>query len=46
MKCLANIQCRFLKDIDMFGKEPELYYKTRPKKTHHGWEEYFHSFSF
>ena len=33
MKCLCNVRCRLLKDIDMFGKEPELYYKTRPKKT-------------
>ena len=33
MKCLCNVRCRILKDIDMFGKEPELYYKTRPKKT-------------
>ena len=33
MKCLCNVRCRILKDIDMFGKEPELYYKTRPKNT-------------
>ena len=33
MKCLCNVRCRLVKDIDMFGKEPELYYKTRPKKT-------------
>ena len=33
MKCLCNVRCRLIKDIDMFGKEPELYYKTRPKKT-------------
>ena len=33
MKCLCNVRCRLLKDIDMFGKEPELYYKGRPKKT-------------
>ena len=33
MKCLCNVRCRILKDIDMFGKEPELYYKSRPKKT-------------
>ena len=33
MKCLCNVRCRIIKDIDMFGKEPELYYKTRPKKT-------------
>ena len=33
MKCLCNLHCRLLKDFDMFGKEPELYYKTKPKKT-------------
>ena len=33
MKCLCNVRCRIMKEIDMFGKEPELYYKTRPKKT-------------
>ena len=33
MKCLCNIQCRYLKDIDMFGKEPQLYYKGEEKKT-------------
>ena len=33
MKCLCNVRCRIWKDIDMFGKEPELYYKSRPKKT-------------
>ena len=33
MKCICNVRCRLYKDIDMFGKEPELYYKTRPKKT-------------
>ena len=33
MKCLCNVRCRLIKDIDMFAKEPELYYKTRPKKT-------------
>ena len=33
MKCLCNLSCRFLKDVDMFGKEPELYYKGRSKKT-------------
>ena len=33
MKCLCNLSCRFLKDIDMFGKEVELYYKGRSKKT-------------
>jgi len=33
MKCLCNIKCRILKEVDMFGKEPELYYKGSPKKT-------------
>ena len=44
MKCLCNVRCRLLKDIDMFGKEPELYYKTRPKKT--SWIGRILSFSF
>ena len=44
MKCLCNVRCRILKDIDMFGKEPELYYKTRPKKT--SWMGRILSFSF
>ena len=44
MKCLANCRCRFLKDIDMFGKEPEFYYKTRPKKT--SWMGRILSFTF
>ena len=30
---LCNIYCKMLKDIDMFGKEPDLYYKNKPKKT-------------
>ena len=33
MKCLCNIKCKYLKDIDMFGKEPQLYYKGEEKKT-------------
>ena len=33
MKCLCNIRCRLLKYFDMFGKEPEIYYKGNPKKT-------------
>ena len=33
MKCLCNVRCRLVKDVDMFGKEPELYFKGRPKKT-------------
>ena len=32
MKCLCNLRCEYLKEIDMFGKEPELYYKGSPKK--------------
>ncbi len=40
MKCLCNVRCRLVKDVDMFGKEPELYYNCRPKKLH-GLEEYF-----
>ena len=33
MKCLCNIRCKILKEVDMFAKEPELYYKKRSKKT-------------
>jgi len=33
MKCLCNIQCHYLKEVDMFGKDPELYYKGNSKKT-------------
>ena len=33
MKCLCNVRCRLFKEIDMFGKEPGLYYKTQTKKT-------------
>ena len=33
MKCLCNLRCNYLKEIDMFGKDPEIYYKGRPKKT-------------
>jgi hypothetical protein len=32
MKSLCNLCCGIIKEIDMFGKEPELYYKGRPKK--------------
>ena len=28
-----QIHCKFLEDIDLFGKEPELYYKGNPKRT-------------
>ena len=44
MKCLCDVRCRLLKDVDMFGKEPELYYKGRPKKT--SWIGRILSFSF
>ena len=44
MKCLCNLRCRLLKDVDMFSKEPELYYKGRPKKT--SWLGRIFSFSF
>ena len=33
MKCICNVTCRYIKDIDMFGKEPQLYYKGESKKT-------------
>ncbi len=33
MKCLCNIKCRLFKYVDMFGKEPEIYYKGSQKKT-------------
>ena len=33
MKCICNIKCKYFKDIDMFGKEPQLYYKGEEKKT-------------
>ena len=33
MKCLCNMRCRMMKEIDMFGKEPEFYYKKSTKKT-------------
>ena len=33
MKCLCNIKCRNIKEVDMFGKEPELYYQGRRKKA-------------
>ena len=40
MKCLCDLRCKYWKEIDMFGKEPELYYKGRSKRLL-GWEEYF-----
>ena len=33
MKCICNVTCKYIKDIDMFGKEPQLYYKREAKKT-------------
>ena len=33
MKFLSNFNCLLLKELDMFGKEPNLYYKGRTKKT-------------
>ena len=33
MKSLCNSYCQLLKQVDMFGKEPEFYYKGKPKKT-------------
>ena len=33
MKSLCNVSCRILKDVDMFAKEPELYFKGKSKKT-------------
>ena len=44
MKCLCNVRCRLIKDVDMFGKEPELYYNGRQKKT--SWDGRIFSFSF
>ena len=44
MKCLCNVRCRLIKDVDMFGKEPELYYNGRQKKT--SWVGRIFSFSF
>ena len=33
MKCICNVTCKYIKEIDMFGKEPQLYYKGESKKT-------------
>ena len=33
MAILSKIHCEFLKTVDMFGKDPELYYKGNQKKT-------------
>ncbi len=45
MKCLlCKLHCSILKDFDMFGKEPDLYYKTKSQKT--TWIGRIFSFSF
>ena len=44
MKCLCNVRCRLIKDVDMFGKEPELYYNGRQKKNILGWKNIFFFF--
>ena len=33
MRNLCNIHCKLLDDIDLFGKEPELYFKGNAKRT-------------
>ena len=33
MRNLCNIRCKILDDIDLFGKEPELYFKGNSKRT-------------
>ena len=33
MRNLCNIHCKLLDDIDLFGKEPELYFKGNSKRT-------------
>jgi len=33
MKCLCNLSCRIFKEVDLFAKEPELYFKGKSKKT-------------
>ena len=33
MRKICNINCKFLYDIDLFGKEAELYYKGKSKRT-------------
>ena len=44
MKCLCNLRCKLIKDVDMFGKDQELYYKGKSKKT--SWIGRILSFSF
>ena len=33
MRNLCNIKCKILDDVDLFGKEPELYFKGNSKRT-------------
>ena len=33
MRNLCNVHCKLLDDIDLFGKEPELYFKGNSKRT-------------
>ena len=33
MRNLCNVKCKILDDIDLFGKEPELYFKGNSKRT-------------
>ena len=33
MKSLCGLKCELLSDIDLFGKEPEFYFKGKPKKS-------------
>ena len=45
MKCLlCKLHCSIIKDFDLFGKEPALYYKTKTQKT--TWIGRIFSFSF
>ena len=32
MRKTCNINCKFIHDIDLFGKEAELYYKGKSKR--------------
>ena len=33
MRNLCHVRCKLLNDIDLFGKEPELYFKGNSKRT-------------
>ena len=33
MRKTCNINCKYIQDIDLFGKEPELYYKGKSKRS-------------